>query len=148
MSGLSGQDLDVMFGDLRVHFESISLNIEDGSVAVHTGGVPNGFVGGKFSASGDIELDTANFNLIIDAAKSAGSFSKLPVFDAVFNAEGDDSLNIEAFGCKFKLQDLLNASGEGGEKLKHKIGYEVTSKDFVNINGVPYIDPERTKDLL
>ncbi|WP_019530643.1 phage protein [Dasania marina] len=147
---LSGQQVDVQLGDLRVRFENISLTIDDGRSGAKSNGVPNGVLGGAYSASGEIEVDTANFSLIIEAARSSGSFVAMPPFDAVFNAEGGDNekLNIEAFGCLLKASDILNAASEGGEKLKHKFPFEVTDPDFVRINGVPYLNSELTDGLI
>ncbi len=145
---LSGQDVDAMIGDYAVTFKTVSISIEDGSKAAMDKGRPNGFVDGSISASGDVTLDTTNFNLIITAAKSAGSFMQLEPLDIVFNAaSSNDELNIEAFECKLKVSDLLDAEAEGGEKLFHKIGYEVTGKEFVRINGVPYANTDRIEYL-
>lgn len=149
MSRLSGKDMGFMLGDLRIVAEEVTLNIEDGRVGVMSGGVPDGHVDGETKASGDITIDTKNFGLIIEAAKSAGSFKELDTFDMVFNGESrTEKLNIEAFGCLLKVSDLFNASSAGGEKLKHKINYEVTSKDFVRINGIPYLSESETAHLV
>lgn len=105
-----------------------------------TRGVPDGYVEGDVAAAGEFELDTSNFRLLIDAARSAGSFRELKPFDVVFFAKaGDDELRVEAFGCKVKVSSLLGIDPKGGEKTKHKVPYEVTSPDFVRINGVPYL---------
>ena len=34
----------------------------------------------------------------------------------------------------------MNIDPKGGEKTKHKVPFEVTSPDFIRINGVPYLD--------
>lgn len=78
---ISGQDFDVMVGDLLVHVETMSASITDNRKSVQSGGVPNGYVNGDASCSGEIELDSKNFNLIIESAKSAGSFRSLEPFD-------------------------------------------------------------------
>jgi Bacteriophage HP1, Orf24 len=145
---LSGIDVNAMVGDLQVQFEEASLSIEDNSQAVKTKGRPNGHVRGAVAASGELTLDTANLQLMLDAAKAAGSWQELEPFDIVFNAEtAVDVLNIEAFDCLVKLSDLLNANSNGEEKLTHKLPFEVTGKDFVRINGVPYA-PEADKEYL
>jgi hypothetical protein len=35
---------------------------------------------------------------------------------------------------------LLSIDPKGGEKTKHKVPFDVTSPDFIHINGVPYLD--------
>lgn len=145
---ISGIDVNTMVGDLQVQFEEVSIAIEDNSQAVSTRGRPNGHVRGAVKASGELTVDTANLQLMLDAAKQAGSWQELPPFDIVFNAETDiDQLNIEAFECLVKIADLLSANANGEEKLTHKLPYEVTGKDFVRINGVPYA-PEQHKEYL
>jgi hypothetical protein len=145
---IGGRDIDIMVGDLMVHVESFSASIDDGKTVAKTRGVPNGKVAGEVSCSGEIEVDTQNFNLIIDAAKKAGSFEQLDDFDIVTNAEVDDeTLNIEMFGCSLRISDLLNVDSKGGEKTKHKLPFDVTSPDFVRINGVPYLARKTTENL-
>lgn len=138
---LSGKDIDVMIGDHLVHIDEATLSIEDSTAPVKTRGVPNGHVSGEVAASGEIKLDTTNFQTLIDAAKSAGSFRALSTFDLVMNGETtEETLKIEAFGCKFRISELLNANASGGEKLMHTLPYDVTAREFVRINGVPYVD--------
>ena len=146
---LSGKDFDVMVGDFLVHVESANISITDERTPVKTGGVPNGYVDGDASASGDIELDSRNFNILSEAAKSAGSWKGLEQLDINFMAQSDeDEINIEAFGCLLKVSDLLSIDPNGKEKNKHKIGFEVTGKEFVNINGVPYLTAEEIEDII
>lgn len=100
------------------------------------------------AAAGDLELDSTNFNLLIEAARSAGGFRKLEAFDVVFFAKaGDEELRIEAFGCKLKVSSLLAIDPKGGEKTKHKVPFEVTSPDFIRINGVPYLDASEIEGI-
>ena len=136
MQRLSGKSFDVTLGDLKLHIEKASLDIEDGSEVAKTGGVPNGWVGGEVSASGEIELDGENVKILSEAARNAGSFRGLPEFDL-----------LEAFGCKLKVSKLLDVDGKGGEKHITTIPYIVTSPDFVRINGTPYLKPEETEEL-
>lgn len=146
---ISGKDLDVMLGDLMVHVENITLNIEDSTTVAKTRGVPNGHIHGEVSASGEIEVDTTNFKTIVDAAKAAGSFRALVPFDLVMNAEtNEEGINVEAFDCKLRISELMNAAAAGGEKLKYKLPYDVTSPDFVRINGVPYLEAGETENLV
>jgi hypothetical protein len=141
MAKIGGKNFDVSLGDIALHVESCTLDITDNSAVAQTRGVPDGTVDGDVAAAGEFELDTTNFNLLIDAARSAGSFRGLKPFDAVFFAkagEGEE-LRVEAFGCKVKLSSLLAIDPKGGEKSKHKVPFDVTSPDFIHINGVPYL---------
>ena len=135
MQRLSGKSFDVTLGDLKLHIEKASLDIEDGSEVAKTGGVPNGWVDGEVSASGEIELDGENVKILSEAARNAGSFRGLPEFDLLF------------YGCKLKVSKLLDVDGKGGEKHITTIPYIVTSPDFVRINGTPYLKPEETEEL-
>lgn len=140
MSRIGGKNFDVNLGDLQIHVESCTLDITDNTAVAQTRGVPNGHVDGDVAASGEFEFDTSNFNLLIEAARSAGSFRQLEPFDSVFFAKaGDEELRIEAFGCKLKVSSLLSVDPKGGEKSKHKVPFEVTSPDFIRVNGVPYL---------
>ena len=137
---IGGKNFDVNLGDLLVHVETGTLDITDNSTVAQTKGVPNGHVDGDVAASGEFEFDTSNFNLLIEAARTAGSFRQLEPFDSVFFAKaGDEELRIEAFGCKLKVSSLLSVDPKGGEKSKHKVPFEVTSPDFIRVNGVPYL---------
>lgn len=140
MSRIGGKNFDINLGDLQIHVESCTLDITDNTAVAQTRGVPNGHVDGDVAASGEFEFDSSNFNLLIESARSAGSFRQLEPFDSVFFAKaGDEELRIEAFGCKLKVSSLLSVDPKGGEKTKHKVPFEVTSPDFIRINGVPYL---------
>ena len=148
MSRIGGKNFDVNLGDLQVHVENITLDITDNTAVAKSRGVPDGSVDGDVSASGEMELDTNNFNLLIEAARSAGSFRTLEPFDTVFFAKaGDEELRVEAFGCKLRISSLLGVDPKGGEKTKHKVPYDVTSPDFIRINGVPYLDATEIEGL-
>ncbi len=148
MARIGGKNFDVNLGDLLVHVESCTLDITDNTAVAQDKGVPNGHVDGDVSASGEMEFDTANFNLLIEAAKRAGSFRQLDPFDSVFFAKaGEEELRVEAFGCKLKVSSLLNINPKGGEKSKHKVPFDVTSPDFIRINGVPYLAAEEIEGL-
>ncbi|WP_282362903.1 phage protein [Pseudomonas sp. PS01297] len=140
MSRIGGKNFDVNLGDLQVHVENITLDITDNTAVAKSRGVPDGYVDGDVSAAGEMEFDTNNFNMLVEAARSAGSFRGLAPFDTVFFAKaGDEELRIEAFGCKLRVSSLLGVDPKGGEKTKHKVPYDVTSPDFIRINGVPYL---------
>lgn len=140
MSRIGGKNFDINLGDLQIHVENCTLDITDNTAVAQSRGVPNGHVDGDVSCSGEFEFDTSNFNLLIEAARSAGSFRQLEPFDSVFFAKaGDEELRIEAFGCKLKVSSLLSVDPKGGEKSKHKVPFDVTSPDFIRVNGVPYL---------
>ncbi|MBK5525331.1 DUF2597 family protein [Pseudomonas sp. TH08] len=140
MAKIGGKNFDVSLGDIALHVESCTLDITDNSAVAQTRGVPDGYVDGDVAAAGELELDSSNFELLIDAARSAGSYRELKPFDAVFFAKaGEDELRVEAFGCKVKISSLLSIDPKGGEKTKHKVPFDVTSPDFIHINGVPYL---------
>ncbi|WP_455825038.1 phage protein [Pseudomonas graminis] len=140
MSRIGGKNFDITLGDLQIHVESCTLDITDNTAVAQSRGVPNGHVDGDVSCSGEFEFDTSNFNLLIEAARTAGSFRQLEPFDSVFFAKaGDEELRIEAFGCKLKVSSLLSVDPKGGEKSKHKVPFDVTSPDFIRVNGVPYL---------
>ena len=148
MARIGGKNFDINLGDLQIHVESATLDITDNTAVAQDKGVPNGFVDGDVTASGELELDTQNLNLIIESARQAGSFRKLATFDMVFFAQtADEELRVEAFGCKFKISSLLSIDQKGGEKTKHKLPFDVTSPDFIRINGVPYLDATETEGL-
>ena len=148
MARIGGKNFDINLGDLLIHVESATLDITDNTAVAQDKGVPNGFVDGDVTASGELELDTQNLNLIIESARQAGSFRKLANFDTVFFAQtADEELRVEAFGCKLKISSLLSIDPKGGEKTKHKLPFDVTSPDFVRINGVPYLDATETEGL-
>lgn len=148
MARIGGKNFDVNIGDLLVHVETCTLDITDNSAPAQDKGVPNGHVDGDVSAAGELELDSSNFNLLIEAARRAGSFRALEPFDSVFFAKaGDEELRVEAFGMKLKVSSLLNIDSKGGEKTKHKVPFDVTSPDFIRINGVPYLDAAETEGL-
>lgn len=145
---LSGIDVAVKIGGYMVQFEEVSLSIEDKSKAVTSKGRPNGYVQGAVSASGTITVDTDNLLVLLDVAKSAGSWQQMDAFDVSFSAETKGtSLSIEAFECLIKMADLLKANPSDEEKLTHTLPFEVTGKDFIRINGVPYANTDDIESL-
>ncbi|MGP5351757.1 phage protein [Pseudomonas helleri] len=148
MSRIGGKNFDVNLGDLLVHVQNCTLDITDNTAVAKSRGVPDGHVDGEVSASGEMEFDTNNFNLLIEAARTAGSFRKLEPFDSVFFAKaGEEELRIEAFGCKLRISSLLSIDPKGGETTRHKVPFDVTSPDFIRINGVPYLDATEIEGL-
>lgn len=145
---LSATDFDIMVGDLLVHVESMTATIDDQRKAVKTRGVPTGYVDGEVGCSGDIELDTRNFNLLTEVARTRGSFRDMPPFNILAVGKNiDESQKLELFGCVLNVTDLFGSDGKGGEKQKHKMAFEVSDPDFVRINGVPYLSADNIRDL-
>ena len=145
---LTGKDISSMMDGTLVIFEEATLKITDGRKVVYRKGVPVGYADGPCSAEGTLKLDHENFLLVQEKAASAGSWKAIEPFDINFLAEVTaGQKNIDAHGCLIKPEDLLNAKAEGGESDFVTIKYEVTSKDFVHINGVPYLDPNEIAEL-
>lgn len=148
MQHITGPDVDVMFGTTLINVKQFSVNIEDGSKVTSTRGVSHGWVRGAVSASGELTLDTENFNLIMEAARSAGSFQALETIDIVGMGQTvDQEFKVAVYGCKLRINKVLEAGGDGGEKLEHSIPFEVTDSRFVEINGVPYLDQDYVTQL-
>ena len=146
---ISGKNMHFSMGDYKLKAQKVTLSITDNSAVNKTSGVPDGYVDGDVEASGEMELTTQQFNQLSKAAKQAGSWRGMPDFDALFYGNIDkDELKIEAYGCRIKISDLLDADSNGGSALVHKLPFEVTSPDFVKINGVPYLRPDETEDLV
>lgn len=145
---LSGQNFDIMAGDTLIHVEAVTATITDNRTAVKTRGVPNGYVDGDVACSLELELDSHNFNLLGEVAKGAGSWRGIEPFDVICSGKAlDEEQKIELFGCLPTISDLLNVDPNGGEKTKHKVPCQVTSPDFVRINGVPYLSEDDTRNL-
>lgn len=145
---LSGMNFNVNLGDIMVHVDTASLNITDNSAVSQTSGVPDGYVDGDVSASGELSVNASNFNLISEAAKAAGSWRGMQTFDIMFYAKtAKDEMKVEAFGCRIKLSDILDIDKKGGSASMFKLPFDVTDPDFVNINGVPYLRPEEIENI-
>lgn len=150
MQRISGKNFDVSIGDLTMNVGKATLTIEDKTDVAKDNGVPNGYVDGEVSGSGDMELDAQAIGILGEAAKAAGSWRGLPPFDILFYAKTgqDEEMKVEAFGCKFLLDSLLDLDKAGGQKHISKVKYFVASPDFIRINGVPYLRPEETEGLI
>lgn len=145
---ISASDINVMFGTKLVNVRSVSLNIEDGVSATKTRGIVDGWVNGEASASGEISINTENLQLLIDAAREAGSFQQVPRADITFTGKTvDQELKVAAYGCKVSMTKVLEAGASNADALEHTIPYIVTDKRFIEINGVPYLDQNRIAEL-
>ncbi|EHL2774315.1 DUF2597 family protein [Salmonella enterica subsp. enterica serovar Hvittingfoss] len=151
MSGnrISGMSFDVSFDGRIIHVKTVTLDITDNSKAIQERGVPNGYVDGDVEASGEIELDTVNFQILREVARGAGSWRAIKPVDFLFFADtGDNEMKVEAFGCKLAISNLVNIDSKGGDSMSHKIKFMVTSPDFVKIDGLPYLSARDVRDLV
>jgi len=151
MSGnkhLGGKDFDVFMGDKMVHVIEASVKVTDGRKVKTVRGIPVGFIDGPVSAEVTFKVDHENFLLIEGQAKSAGSWKGIPPFDMSFLAEVKaGTKNIEAFGVLPSLDEILSLKAEGGEEDTTTLKGEITSKDFIKINGIPYLTSDEVRDL-
>jgi hypothetical protein len=145
---LSGKDFDVFIGSKMVHVIDASVKVTDGRKVKTTRGIPVGFIDGPVSAEVTFKLDHENFLLLEGQAKEAGSWKGIPAFDMSFLAETQiGKKNIEVFGVLPSLDEILNLKAEGGEEDVITVKGDITSKDFIKINGIPYLTVEEVRDL-
>ncbi len=145
---LSGMNFNVNLGDIMIHVDTATLSITDNSAVSQTSGVPDGYVNGDVSANGELSVNASQFALISAAAKSAGSWRAMQTFDIMFYGKtAKDEMKVEAFGCRIKLSDILDVDKKGGQASLFKIPFDVTSPDFVHIDGVPYLRPEEIENI-
>lgn len=145
---LSGMNFNVNLGDIMIHVDTATLSITDNSAVSQTSGIPDGHVDGDVAASGELNVNASQFSLISDAAKAAGAWRAMETFDIMFYGKtAKDEMKVEAFGCRIKLSDILDIDKKGGQASLFKIPFDVTSPDFVHINGVPYLRPEEIENI-
>lgn len=145
---IGGKDFHILFMGVMIKVVSASISIDDGREVATTNGVPNGFVDGPVSGSGELELDQQNFDLMVAGAKRAGSWKGIDPFDVMFfAATNSNRRKVEAFDCLPKISDLLNIDSKGGEKSTTKVPFDVTGPDFIRIDGVPYLTLEETASI-
>ena len=145
---ITGKNFDITVGDFSIHVQKMTLDLEDNSAVTKSGGIPDGWADGDVGASGEIEVDAQNLDLFTEAAKAAGSFRELPLFDILcFGKTADNEMKVEAFGCKLQISSLLDIDPNGGEKHVSKLPFFVTSPDFIRLNGVPYLSEADTEGL-
>lgn len=146
---ISGMNFDVELLGIMIHVEKATVTINDNTAVTQTRGITDGYVDGDVTADVEYEFDTKNFNLLSQAAKSAGSWRGIAPHDVLYYANsGSEEIKMEAFGVKLLLSDLLDIDGKGGDKNIHKIKGFITSPDFIRINGVPYLSSEDTRHLI
>lgn len=146
---ISGMSFDITLFSTTIHVNKITLTISDNSDVAKTRGIPDGYVDGDVGGEGDIELDTKNFLRFHDAASAAGSYRGIEPEDILFYAKaGDEKIKIEAFGCKFLIDSLLDIDTAGAEKSVYKVKFKVTAPEFIKINGIPYLSADDVRDLI
>ncbi len=145
---ISGKSFNIQLGDLLIFVNSFTADIEDSRAVAQDRGIPNGFVDGAVTCSGEVEVDAQNLKLITDAADRAGSFRELDLFDInTFADTGREKMKVELFGCLLRVSSLLDIDQAGGEKHLSTIPFDVTSPDFVRINDVRYLSRDDTNDI-
>ncbi|AHM71644.1 phage protein [Yersinia enterocolitica] len=146
---IGGNSIDITLGTQIIHVKTVSVDITDNTAATQSRGIPDGYVSGDVSAEGEMEVDTKNFKKLSAAAKSAGSYRKMPTTDILFYANtGDEELTVEVFGCKLIITSPLGFDPKGGETATHKFKYIVTSPDFIHIDGTPILSSDDVRDLI
>lgn len=132
-----------------VQADSATVSITDNSAAAKTNGVPDGDLRGSVEASGTIVFASKYFKLIKAKAQSFGSYRDIPPVDLMFYANtGSEEIQVEVFGCKLSVTDLLNIDKNSDDKTTHTVSFVVTSPDFIKIDGVPYLSADDTRNLL
>lgn len=139
---ISGASFDVDLNGEAIHFDSFTLDITDNSKAASKNGRPDGWLKGDVAAAGEVVVDRVELKKLKAAAAKAGSWQDMETFD--INAFGsssnsDDNIKVEAFGCKLKMSKVLEADPTKVDKAQWTLPFEVTSADFVTIDGVPYV---------
>lgn len=150
MPQFSGLELDVSLDSRDITANKVTISITDNSKAATSRGVPDGTLPGGVEGTLTLELDSYNFNIVLEDAKKAGSFRGMDPFDfqGYMKKAGENlELKIEAFGCKPKITDLLDADTSSEDGLVHKVECPITSSDFVKINGIPYLDNDETSHI-
>jgi len=142
---INGLSFDVDCGSFSLKVLKFSLDITDNGKVAKRAGRPSGYLLGDVEASGTITVGPDGLKTLAEAAKSAGSWQQLAPFDINSYAKvGDDEVKVEAFGCKVRLSKMLDIDKSSSEETTHELPFDVTSEDFVKINGVPYAKPAST----
>ncbi|MEC4725851.1 DUF2597 family protein [Shewanella sp. D64] len=145
---LSAMNFDIRLGGKLIMIETLSVSITDNTQVAMTRGVTNGYTRGSVEAAVSIELDSENFALLTEVAKSAGSWRDIEPFDIdCFGKAFKQEQHIEVFGVKIKLTDVINLDNGGADKSKTKLDGFVTSPDFIKIDGVNYLSKDDVRDF-
>lgn len=147
MTAISALDVDISLDSSNIIANKMTISITDNSKAAKSKGMPNGVLRGSVEATGSFEFDSYNFGLLMESAKKAGSFRAMKPVDVLAYANTDTTLKVGAYGCKMKLSDVLDIDTTGDDGLVHKVEFDVTGKDFIKINDVPYLDSDEVAHL-
>lgn len=140
MKRFNGISFSFTIGDFKIQAKKFTLDITDNSTFAKRNGRPDGRLQGDVEAGGVITVDRIGLRAVKDAASSAGAFQELEPFDIeAFATAGSDQLKINAFGCKIKINKLLDIDANSADEVEFELPFDVTSPDFVKIDGVPYI---------
>ena len=140
----NGMSFTLDLGVAALKVQKFTLDITDNSTTAKRNGRPNGRLRGDVEASGTITVDRDGLRAFVELAKSAGSWQEMDTFDIVaFASAGDyDELKIEVFGCLVKVNKLLDIDKSSSDETVFELPFDVTSPDFVKIDGVPYVPNE------
>lgn len=141
---ISGKDLKLSIGFCQVFAEKFEIKIDDKRAVALTNGVPNGYVDGECTSSGSMTLDSENLTVLMDSFGGINWRDIGPQDITAFAAAGDLSKDIAAYGCLLRISELWSSESKGGEKQVHTIDFDVTSPDFVAIDGIPYLGMDET----
>ncbi len=138
----NGMSFTLDLGVTALTVQKFTLDITDNTKVAKRNGRPDGYLPGDVEASGTITVDRDGLRALATVAKSAGSWQGMPTFDIssyASTADGD-SLKVEVFGCKVKLNKVLDIDKSSVDETVFELPFDVTSPDFVNIDDVPYLD--------
>ena len=136
---ISGKDVRLFVGGTMLMVDKFDLKIDDKRAVAMTQGVPNGYVDGEISASGSLTLDSQQFTMLLGSLGGAAWKSIEPQDIKAFASAGGLTKDITAHGCLLRISDLLGTESKGSEKSTHTIEFDVTSPDFIHIDGKPYL---------
>lgn len=141
---ISGKEVRLFVGGIMLFAEKFDLKIDDKRAVALTNGVPNGYVDGETTASGSITLDSSNFEMLNKGLGGSSWKGIEPQDIQAFAAAGGLTKDVAAYGCLLRVSDLWSSESKGGEKMTHTIEFDVTSPDFVAIDGKPYLKASET----
>lgn len=139
---IQGQAFDTDMSGTAFHFNNIKIDITDNSTVGMKNGRPKGRLRGDVAATVKIKADLDDVDRLLEIAREAGSFQAMDPFDVTTYAKvGSREKKIEAFGVSLKIASLLDAQDNSSDESFVEIEGDVTSEDFLKIDGVPYITP-------
>ena len=136
----NGMSFALDLGVSAVTVQKCTLDITDNTKVAKRDGRPDGYLQGDVEASGTMTVDAEGLKAFTTLAKSAGSWQGVEPFDICFYAKvGTDEVKVEAFGCKIKVNKLMDIDKSSSDETVYDLPFDVTDADFVSINGVPYL---------